>query len=43
MADTERVMQYRALGVGRGDPASFASFEQDDYAKTSGHGARFPG
>jgi hypothetical protein len=40
MADTERVMQYRALGVGRGDPASFPSFEQDDYAKTSGHGAR---
>ena len=40
MADTERVMQYRALGVARGDPASFPSFEQDDYAKTSGHGTR---
>jgi hypothetical protein len=40
MADTERVMQYRALGVGRGDTASFPSFEQDDYAKTSGHGRR---
>ena len=40
MADTERVMQYRALGVGRGDQASFPSFEQDDYAKTSGHGSR---
>jgi hypothetical protein len=40
MADTERVMQYRALGVGRGDAASFPSFEQDDYAATSGHGAR---
>jgi hypothetical protein len=40
MSDTERVMQYRALGVARGDKASFPSFEQDDYAKTSGHGAR---
>lgn len=40
MADTERVMQYRALGVGRGDATSFPSFEQDDYAKTSGHGGR---
>ena len=40
MADTERVMQYRALGVARGDQASFPPFEQDDYAKTSGHGAR---
>ena len=40
MADTERVMQYRALGVGRGDATSFPSFEQDDYAATSGHGAR---
>lgn len=40
MSDTERVMQYRALGVARGDAASFPSFEQDDYAKTSGHGSR---
>ena len=40
MSDTERVMQYRALGVARGDTASFPPFEQDDYAKTSGHGAR---
>ena len=40
MADTERVMQYRALAIGRGDAASFPSFEQDDYARTSGHGAR---
>jgi hypothetical protein len=40
MADTERVMQYRALGVARGDAASFPPFEQDDYARTSGHGAR---
>jgi hypothetical protein len=40
MADTERVMQYRALGVGRGDATSFPSFEQDDYAATSRHGDR---
>jgi hypothetical protein len=40
LSDTERVMQYRALGVARGDAASFPSFEQDDYAKTSGHGSR---
>ena len=40
MADTERVMQHRALGVARGDQASFPPFEQDDYAKTSGHGER---
>jgi uncharacterized damage-inducible protein DinB len=40
MSDTERVLQYRALGLARGDQASFPSFEQDDYAKTSGHGAR---
>ena len=40
MCDTERVMQYRALGVARGDAASFPPFEQDDYAKTSRHGER---
>ena len=40
MADTERVMQYRALGIARGDQTSFPPFEQDDYAKTSGHGER---
>jgi hypothetical protein len=40
MSDTERVMQYRALGVARGDTASFPPFEQDDYAKTANHGSR---
>ena len=40
MADTERVMQYRALGIARGDATSFPPFEQDDYARTSNHGAR---
>jgi hypothetical protein len=40
LSDTERVMQYRALGVARGDAASFPPFEQDDYAKAAGHGAR---
>jgi hypothetical protein len=40
MSDTERVMQYRALGIARGDAANFPSFEQDDYARTAGHGSR---
>ena len=40
LSDTERVMQYRALGVGRGDKTAFPPFEQDDYATTSGPGAR---
>jgi len=40
MSDTERVMQYRALGVARGDRTSFPPFEQDDYAKTANHGSR---
>jgi hypothetical protein len=40
MSDTERVMQYRALGVARGDTASFPPFEQDDYAKAANHGSR---
>ena len=40
LADTERVMQYRALGVGRGDQTSFPSFEQDDYVATANSDAR---
>jgi hypothetical protein len=40
LADTERVMQYRALGVARGDQSSFPSFEQDDYAATANADAR---
>jgi hypothetical protein len=40
LADTERVMQYRALGVARGDQSSFPSFEQDDYVATANADAR---
>jgi hypothetical protein len=40
ISDTERVMQYRALGVARGDATSFPPFEQDDYVKTAGHASR---
>ena len=40
LADTERVMQYRALGIARADQTSFPPFEQDDYAKTANHGSR---
>jgi hypothetical protein len=40
LADTERVMQYRALGVARGDQTSFPGFEQDDYVATAGSDVR---
>lgn len=33
--DFERVMQYRALGIARGDQASFPNFDQDRYAETA--------
>ncbi len=31
IADTERIMSYRALRIARGDKTPLASFEQDDY------------
>jgi hypothetical protein len=34
--DFERVMQARALGIGRGERASFPNFDQDVYASTAG-------
>jgi hypothetical protein len=34
--DFERVMQYRALGIARGDQASFPNFDQDTYATAAG-------
>lgn len=40
LADTERVMQYRAFGVARGDQNSFPSFEQDDYVATANSDGR---
>ena len=36
VADFERVMQYRALGIARGDQASFPSYDQDPYAAAAG-------
>jgi hypothetical protein len=31
MNDTERIMTYRALRIGRGDKTPIEGFEQDDY------------
>ena len=33
MIDTERIMAYRALRIGRGDKTPIEGFEQDDYVK----------
>ena len=38
--DAERVFGYRALAISRGDRASLPGFDEDDYAKTAGHGGR---
>ncbi len=40
IADTERVMAFRAFTFARGDRVSLPSMEQDDYARASGHGDR---
>lgn len=40
LADTERVMAYRALCIARGDATPLPGFEQDDYARTAGATAR---
>ena len=40
VTDAERIFSYRALRIGRGDQTPLASFEQDDYVKTGGFGAR---
>jgi DinB family protein len=37
LADTERIMAYRALCIARGDQTPIPGFEQDDYVR----GARF--
>lgn len=39
--DFERVMQARALGIARGDRASFPNFDQDPYAEAA-HADRRP-
>lgn len=33
--DTERIMQYRALCIARGEKQSLPAFEEDDYVKNS--------
>lgn len=33
MNDTERIMSYRALRIGRGDATPMEGFEQDDYVR----------
>lgn len=35
MADTERIMSYRLLRVGRGDQTALAGFNENDYVKGS--------
>ncbi|HEY0971815.1 MAG TPA: DinB family protein [Gemmatimonadales bacterium] len=40
VADTERVMAYRALRIARGDTTPLPGFEQDDFAREAGAGER---
>lgn len=40
MADTERVMSYRALRIARGDPTPLPGFDEAAYAPAAGAGAR---
>lgn len=40
IADTERIFAYRILAVARGDQAVLPGFEQDDYVRAGGFGAR---
>ncbi|HEY2646468.1 MAG TPA: DinB family protein [Candidatus Acidoferrales bacterium] len=40
VADTERIFAYRAMRIARGDQTPLAGFEQDDYVRAAGFGAR---
>ena len=40
MIDTERIMSYRALRIGRGDETPIPGFEQDDYVRAANFDAR---
>ena len=40
MIDSERVFSFRALCFARGDQNPLPGFEQDDYVRNSGSGAR---
>ncbi len=35
LCDTERIMSYRALRIGRGDATPLPGFEQDDYVQSA--------
>lgn len=38
--DAERIFEYRALRIGRGDQTPIEGFEQDDYVRNGGFGQR---
>ena len=38
LCDTERIMSYRALRIGRGDKTPLPGYEQDDYVKNANFG-----
>jgi len=40
LTDTERIMCYRALRIGRADTTPIAGFEQDDYVRAANFDAR---
>jgi hypothetical protein len=40
MCDTERILSYRAVRIGRGDATPLASFEQDDFVRGTNFNAR---
>jgi hypothetical protein len=40
LSDTERIMSYRALRIGRGDPTPLAAFDQDAYVGIAGFDTR---
>ena len=40
VADTERIFAYRAMRFARGDQTPLAGFEQEDYVRHAGFGAR---
>src|SRR5947209_2895412 len=40
IVDTERMFNYRALRIARGDQTPIEGFEQDDYVRNGGFGQR---
>ncbi len=40
LADSERIFTYRALRIARGDKTPLPGFEQNDYVRNGGFGAR---